>query len=727
MATLVLTTVGTLVGGPIGGAIGAVIGNQIDNRVLAKGRKGPRLGDLSVQTSSYGSAISRLFGTMRISGTVIWATDLKEDTHHAGGGKGSAKTTSYSYSASFAVALSARPIRTIGRIWADGKLLRGAAGDWKSETGFRLYLGSEGQAIDPLIAAAEGIDATPAHRGVAYAVFEGMQLADFGNRIPSLTFEVVADDGDVVVSAIAHELSGAAILGEGGPAVGGYAASGDSIRGALETLAAACPMRLSDDGAVLRLNAATVTALDLEALGAAPDGKRQAAHVRERRGAATLPDAVAIAYYEPARDYQAGLQRARRDGIGRRGERIDLPAAIAAETARGFAEAALTRAWTEREQATVRVPWRLLGARAGTRATIAGDGPWRVSGWTLERMALELKLTREGSVPAAAIPTDAGRATGGADAPAGTTVLQLMDLPAFGDTLATAPQLWLAAAGTGTGWRRASLGLSLDGGARWQAAGQTALPAVIGSALGTLMPGPSTLIDHRATLDVLLVNDAMALAGADEAALIGGANLALVGDELVQFGDATQIGPRRYRLAMLLRGRRGSEWAIAAHMVGDRFVLLDPATLRAIDVPLSAIGATASVMAAGPGDAGVPALAATQVVGRAVRPPAPVRFEAERLGDGTIRFRWTRRSRQGWAWLDGIDAPLAEDGERYRLEITPAAGRARTIVSDTPSCLYDVAAQASDGIAGITSITASLAQLGTHAASLPPSTSRWTL
>ena len=63
---------------------------------------------------------------MRVAGTVIWSTDLIEDRNREGGGKGRPATTSYSYSASFAVALSARPVRAVHRIWADGKLLRGA-------------------------------------------------------------------------------------------------------------------------------------------------------------------------------------------------------------------------------------------------------------------------------------------------------------------------------------------------------------------------------------------------------------------------------------------------------------------------------------------------------------------------------------------------------------------------------------------------------------------------
>lgn len=89
MATLILTTVGTLVGGPIGGALGAIIGQQVDSRVFApKGRKGPRLNELAVQSSAYGSAIPKLFGTNRVAGTVIWATDLKETRRKVSNGKG---------------------------------------------------------------------------------------------------------------------------------------------------------------------------------------------------------------------------------------------------------------------------------------------------------------------------------------------------------------------------------------------------------------------------------------------------------------------------------------------------------------------------------------------------------------------------------------------------------------------------------------------------------------
>src|ERR1700755_799755 len=110
MATLVLTVVGTAIRGPGGGAIGALIGQRIDGELFKpKGREGPRLTDLKLQTSSYDSQIPRVFGTMRAAGCVTGSTDWIESgstSHH----KGQPSSTTYSYSASFAVLLSGRAI-----------------------------------------------------------------------------------------------------------------------------------------------------------------------------------------------------------------------------------------------------------------------------------------------------------------------------------------------------------------------------------------------------------------------------------------------------------------------------------------------------------------------------------------------------------------------------------------------------------------------------------------
>lgn len=725
MATLILGAVGTIVGGPLGGALGSLIGNSLDRALIGgKRQQGPRLSDLRVQTSSYGNPIPRLFGRLRVAGTVIWSTDLREDKHSSGGGKAGGKGTSYTYSASFAVALAGRPIQSVGRIWADGNLLRGAAGDWKSDTGFRLYLGGEDQAPDPLIAAAEGMGATPAHRGTAYAVFETMQLADFGNRIPSLTFEVVADAGPVATSDIAVDLGAGALTGSGGAELDGFAANASTIREALQALAQIDPMSLSSDGDGLVIDDAASIVLDSALFGSGPEKAPRLE--RERQEAGALPDAVALGYFDPARGYQAGLQRARRDGIGRRETSIELPAALTADNARALAERALSRMWTERDTATVHLPWRCLAARAGTGVTLDDGSSWRVSEWTLEKMALTMRLRPLESSSPVLTGADPGRAVASPDMPAGQTLVTLLDLPALDDGLATSPNVLLAAAGTEPGWRRAVVSRSLDGGASWQTAGQTAFPAVIGSAETQLQSGPTLLFDRIAHVDVVLAHNGMALQGADDDMLVAGANLAWLGGELIQFGQARQVGPARWRLSTLLRGRRGTEWSAEHHGAGEPFVLLDPATLLKLDVPLASMGATVAVSALGVAGGGEATEAAQQVIGRALRPPAPAHIQARRAADGTIELGWTRRSRLGWAWLDGNDAPLGEDAERYRLQLRPSVGDQRTVDLEAPYFRYTPAQQAEDGAAAAPALAISLLMLGTTAPSEMPAIATWT-
>jgi hypothetical protein len=720
MATLILTAAGSAIGGPIGGAIGAVLGQQIDGRLFApKPRQGPRLGELAVQTSSYGSQLPKLFGTLRVAGTVIWATDLHEERSKSGGGKGQPKTVDYSYSANFAVALSARPILAVRRIWADGKLLRGAAGDFKTATGFRLHLGGEEQAVDPLIAAVEGPGQAPAYRGTAYAVFEALQLADYGNRIPSLTFEVEADAGPPDLGAVAAALGeGLATAGET-VALAGYAAGGDSVRSAIAALADLEPLSLVDDGETLVLaggdggNAATLAEAELGAAAAGAGGRSEWL----RRRGDSVPAEATLAYYDPSRDYQTGLQRATRPGAAPGSDRRAVAAALDASTAKALAVRRLDRLWAGRRSAKVHLGWSRLGLAAGRRVRISGrPGLWKLDRWTLDRMVLTLELSGVPAPAAGAGPgASAGRPVDQPDLLHGPTTFLLLDLPLLAEDLPNRPRLLVAAAGAETGWRRAELSASFDGGISWVAAGATAPPAIIGTALSAPAAAGAALFDARSSVEVELLNDAMWLESRSDAALGSGANLAVLGDELIQFGVATPLGDRRFRLSRLLRGRRGTEWAMGLHVAGDGFALIEAESLATVDVPLGALGGEARLLATGLGDAdGAPAL--RQVSGEAMRPPAPVHLRAERRTNGDLALSWVRRSRNGWVWLSGSDTPLGEESESYRLTLA-GAGFERRLTLASPDYLYTAPEQAADGWAGPLAIE--VVQLGTSAPSRP--------
>ena len=721
MATVVLSAVGQVLGGPVGGAIGAVIGQQIDARIFApKAREGPRLGDLSVQTSSYGTAIPKIFGRMRVAGTVIWATDLKEHKEKSGGGKGRPKTVSYSYSASFAVALSGRAIRTVRRIWADGKLLRGAGGDFKVETGYRLYRGSEAQAVDPLIASAEGAGGAPAYRGIAYAVFENMQLADFGNRIPSLTFEVEADAEAVAIGAIAEALSGGEVVGGETLALTGYAASGDSVRSAVEALGDVLPLSLVEqEGRLLLRQAPAGAAFEIEAAdcgAAAGEGRGDSEVVRG--AAATVPSEVSIAYYALERDYQTGLQRAARGGASLRAERRALPAVLTAGAAKGLAEFRLEALWAGRTTAKLRLPLRLAGRRAGDALRVPGQaGVWKVARWRLEDMVVHLELARLPASPLAiAAESSHGRPGENPDLPRGRTKLVLLDLPDFSDEPASRPRIVAAAAGEGAGWRGAVLLASQDGGATWQPAGGTGAPAVIGTALTPLGAAGSAVLDLKNTVEVELIGDAMWLESCSDAALAGGANLAALGREVLQFGAADAVGERRFRLSRLLRGRRGTEWAAVAHAAGEAFVLLRAEDVATLDVPRSAVPGEIRLLGSGAGDVEEAAAAVLPVTGEALRPPSPVHLGAGVAANGDIVLRWTRRSRAGWAWDGQSEAPRGEDREAYRVVLT-GEGFERVLTVARPRAVYRKAQQVEDGLTGPLAVAVS--QIGTFGDSRP--------
>jgi hypothetical protein len=521
MATLVLSTVGTVLGGPLGGAIGSLIGHSIDQQLFGPGpQRGPRLGDLTVQTSSYGTAIPRIHGTMRVAGSIVWATDLKESSTQSGA-KGQPETIVYSYSVSMAVALSSRPVRSIKRIWADGKLLRGAAGDFKVPVTFRLLNGSEDQAVDPLIASVEGIAQTPACRGLALAVFEDLQLAEYGNRIPFLTFEVEADAAVPTVGSILADASGGAIQSSASAMVDGYAAHGASMAAAVEPLVEHFGVELFDDGQVLRSAAATAPLrLMADELGNDADGKAAARIERTQVPARSLPAALNLSYYDPERDFQTSQMAATMGEGGGPVHKVELPAVLSTGGAKALAEASLARRWAKRDRLRLRLRPEQLGLEPGNVVELPLTPKlWTVEKCMIERMVPVVDLCpRWSSVPP--LPAEPGRQSPSPDEVAGPVSLALLDVP--DDSTAAGPVIYLAAATAGG--QRLGVPLELEASGTVSSISPPAAPSVLGVALSILGDGQPYVLDLLNSLDVELVSESGWLQSCDDEALVAGGN-----------------------------------------------------------------------------------------------------------------------------------------------------------------------------------------------------------
>ncbi|WP_375427925.1 phage tail protein, partial [uncultured Sphingomonas sp.] len=145
-------------------------------------------------------------------------------------------------------------------------------------------------------------------------MFEGLELADFGNRIPSLTFEVTADAGPVGIGAIARSLAGE-VDADVAPMLDGFAATGGSVRAVLEVLARAGGADVATRGSRVELRDRPARVVELDDAGVAAEG-RVARRRRTLAPADTAARVVTVAHHDPARDWQVGVQRAGRPGTG---------------------------------------------------------------------------------------------------------------------------------------------------------------------------------------------------------------------------------------------------------------------------------------------------------------------------------------------------------------------------------------------------------------------------
>ena len=220
-----------------------ILGASIAGSMIMNGRKKPtgKLNDVRVSSASYGRGIPQVWGTMRVTGNMFWATDFREEKVYVTqkgkektGGKGKMKgkkgkaTPVYKYYANFAMGLCAGPMADVLRIWADNNLIynklnpddedlvgpgfsqrnedeesgkrsmksaqgKKGSGGASGRFAWRFYPGDDQQMPDPYMEKKEGGPGKcPAYRDLCYLMFQDFALEDFGNRIPTITAEVVS-------------------------------------------------------------------------------------------------------------------------------------------------------------------------------------------------------------------------------------------------------------------------------------------------------------------------------------------------------------------------------------------------------------------------------------------------------------------------------------------------------------------------------------------------------
>lgn len=429
-----------------------------------------------------------------------------------------------------------------------------------------------------------------------------------------------------------------------------------------------------------------------------------------------LPRRLRVHYIQSDNNYEPGEQGASRTAAGAE-EVLDVELAVVMDDAKAaqVAEVLLYSAWVERNSYKFALSHERLALEPSDAITVPIEG-------RQERVRLtEIEYAMPGLLSATAVRDDDGQyqsfavgspssrsGSGGTGiALPGTGVLVLMDLPLLSDSHNDAGYYAAAYAAGGNSWTGAAVYRSADGGLNYTLQAVVDQEAIVGELEAALPSGPTTVIDEVNELTVRLLKSTWELESTTEPALLARANEVAIGQdnrwEIVQFMDAELIGTSPdenvWRLTGLLRGRRGTEWAVGQSQLGDRFVLLDGAVER-VPLDLALVGATLKhkvVLSGGTLDGAT----AQDFVpeGVALEPYSVIDVSGSRDLSGNLTIAWKRRGRIGNELMSGTEIPLSEQAELYEVDVldgnSPAAVL-RTLSSTVQSVVYSEADQIAD-------------------------------
>lgn len=421
-----------------------------------------------------------------------------------------------------------------------------------------------------------------------------------------------------------------------------------------------------------------------------------------------LPEEVTVVYIDRDADYQQNAQRAQRSTtLSRQSTGVEVAIVMSADRARAIAETLMYDAWTQRQKYSFRTTRKYAALEPADVVTLTRNG-------TTHTLRIQRKVeSRSGVLEFDAVAEEASVYT--QSVPGGAALVPSSEVRRAPQTFfapLNAPLLrdeddglnfYGAAAGLTDGWRGAVLYRSADSGATYDENGAIVNESVIGYAISAM---PAAVNPHMFDETNLVNVDLIAgtLASASEAAVLAGANVIMIGAEVLQFKGALMYAPGKYQLSGLLRGRRGTEWAMSTHAIGERVVLLTTAGIRKFAGDLNAarlfrpvsIGRT--VQETNP--------QSFTYTGVNLEPFAPVELGGGRDAAGNLTITWRRRSRLGVSLPLFYDPPLGEATESYDVEIWNSAFSVlrRTIAGVTALTTSYTAAQQTTDAGGLQAI-----------------------
>jgi hypothetical protein len=180
-----LSTVGRFMGSWIGSLL-----DEKDEEEIEYYKVGSQIDNFYPISYACGLSIPLVFGRARVYGQLIWSDIIEQVSSDTREVKYFSKhtaiynNTEFFYYCDFAVSICEGEIEDIERVWINNEITDISIFDYK------IYKGGSCQMPDPLISSKFPAGQCPAFKDLAYIVFKKFPLIEYGNKIPSFSFEV---------------------------------------------------------------------------------------------------------------------------------------------------------------------------------------------------------------------------------------------------------------------------------------------------------------------------------------------------------------------------------------------------------------------------------------------------------------------------------------------------------------------------------------------------------
>ncbi len=315
-----------------------------------------------------------------------------------------------------------------------------------------------------------------------------------------------------------------------------------------------------------------------------------------------LPKKVALTFHSSDMNYHDDQEDAMLPTYQQGQETtISVPFVLTNQQAKDIAERALVQAHAQANTLTFTLPYKYMNLQPGDNIT-TDLGALRII--TIEENpnnVLNISAVSANDIDyqlqSSGQPVQTARTSTNKVKVPGFTGGILLDLPPL-DSKDNEPRLYAAVHGyNDPDWPGCQVYETKDGGATYDViASSTKTQSIVGIVDVAVAPVAEEKMFRWDTTTEITVRTKTGelLSAATDLSVYNGQNLCMIGNELIAFKNAELIatedkGVKVYKLTKLLRGLRGTDWAVASHVDQELFVLIDDSLMR-LDFPLNERG-----------------------------------------------------------------------------------------------------------------------------------------